>query len=274
VSIFLESLQHQFIRDALLTGVLIACLNGLLSFFVVQNNLAFAGTGIAHATFGGLAMGVFLGQDPFLMGALFATIMAFGVAVTSSGGDIQPDVGIGVAFSASMALGVILISTARGRYFGELFSYLFGNILAVNSSDIWLILATALLSSVIILVFFRQLLLVSLQQEIARAQGVWVGLIKYGLMLLLAVSVVVSVKLVGVVMASALLVIPGAVGHVAFDNYRSIIICSFVSGIASVVLGIEFAYRFDFPAGASVVMFLTAAFIISLIISHIKVRKF
>ncbi len=265
--LFSAVLHYPFMRHALVGGLLIASLCSILSFFVVQRGLSFAGAGIAHSAFGGLALGVLLDVEPILMGILFSVATGALIASVSRGKRLEVDVAIGIAFCTSMALGVIMISSTRGRYFGELFSYLFGNILAVSAQDLWMIAGLTLTAGGFLGVFFKELLLVTMNEEVAEAQGIRTGLLHYGLLITLALTVVLSVKLVGVVMASALLVIPGATGELLSANYRGIMACALVSAASSVVLGLGLAYNTSWPAGATIVAVSAALFFGALILS-------
>lgn len=260
-------IRHQFLRQALYAGMIIASVNALLSFFVVQNGLSFVGAGIAHSAFGGLAVGVALGVDPFIPGVVFSVAVAFLVGAAARHGPFQVDAAIGVAFSSSMALGVLVISTSRGRFFGELFSYLFGNIMAVSTRDIYLISITAVLVTAFVLACFRQLLLMILSEEVARSQGINTGVLHYGLLVALALTVILSVRLVGVILASALLVIPGAAAGLLCSSYRTMVPCALAVGVGSVIVGIGLSYHMDWPAGATVVLLSAAVFLASFIAS-------
>ncbi|MFO8059662.1 MAG: metal ABC transporter permease [Bacillota bacterium] len=259
--------DYPFMRHALLGGLLIAVLCSVLSFFVVQRGLSFAGAGIAHSAFAGLALGVVLNTEPILTGILFSAAAGILIASVSRKGRLELDVAIGIAFSTSMALGVMMISNTRGRYFGELFSYLFGNILAVSATDLWMMAGLTVAAGGFLVLFFRELLLVSMNEDIARAQGLPTGPLHYGLLLALALTVVLSVKLVGVVMASALLVIPGATGELLSTNYRGVIVASLVTALSSVLLGFALSYNTSWPAGATIVVVSATAFFLALAFS-------
>lgn len=261
-------IRHQFLRHALYAGALIASVNALLSFFVVQKSLSFVGAGIAHSAFGGLALGVAMGVDPFIPGVVFSVATGILVGAAARRGPFQVDSAIGIAFSSSMALGVLVISTSRGRFFGELFSYLFGNIMAVSSRDIRLMTVVAALVALFVLACFRQLLLVILSEEMARAQGINTDVLHYGLLVALALTVILSVRLVGVILASALLVIPGATAGLLCRSYRTMVPCALAVGVSSVIVGIGISYHLDWPAGATVVLLSAAVFVVALIISR------
>lgn len=261
-------IRHQFLRHALYAGVLIASVNALLSVFVIQKGLSFVGAGIAHSAFGGLGLGVAMGVDPFIPGVVFSVATGFLVGAATRRGPFQVDSAIGIAFSSSMALGVLVISTSRGRFFGELFSYLFGNIMAVSGRDIRLMTLAAALVVLFVLACFRQLLLVILSEEMARTQGINTDVLHYGLLIALAVTVILSVRLVGVILASALLVIPGATAGLLCRSYRTMVPCAVAIGVLSVIVGIAISYHLDWPAGATVVLLSAAVFVAALIMSR------
>ena len=267
IPLFSAVLNYPFMLHALIGGLLIASLCSILSFFVVQRGLSFVGAGIAHSAFGGLALGVLVNLEPIITGTLFSVVVGILIASVSRKKRLEVDVAIGIAFSTSMALGVLMVSNTQGRYFGELFSYLFGNILAVSATDLWLIVGLTLIAGGFLGAFFKELLLVNMHEGIAEAQGVHTGFLHYGLLIALALTVVLSVKLVGVVMASALLVIPGATGELLSANYRSILVYAWLTGIASVVLGLGLSYSASWPAGATIVTVSAAMFFLALVFS-------
>lgn len=247
-----DLVQYGFMQRAFLAVIMVGLLCSVLSFFVVINRLSFLGAGISHAILGGMAIGVLTGLNPLYTGGIFAVLLALLIGYISRYGNIQEDTAIGIFFSTGMALGILLISIKDG-YFPELFSLLFGNVLAVSSQDLWFLGGVMIVVFLFIFVFFKELLTISFDEELARANGLPSTGLYLGLLVSLSLTVVVSVVVVGVVLSAALLVIPAATGCRLSRNYRSVILISAGAGIGSGLLGLIISYYYNLPSGASIV---------------------
>ncbi len=253
-------LAYGFAQRALVGGVLIALVCSLISFFVVVRRLAFVGMGISHAAFGGVGIGLAAGIDPLLAAGLFCAAVSLGIGWFSRRGRVHEDTVIGILFAAAMALGVLLVRLAKA-YNLDLMSYLFGSILALSWSDVSVIAVVAALASAFVILFFKELLFISFDEETAAASGLPVSFVYYGLLVVMAVTIVVSIKLVGIVLVSALLVIPGAAGMQVSRNYRGVLAVSLTVGVSCVTLGLYLSYWFDVASGAAIVLTLFVAFL-------------
>jgi len=248
-----EMLSYGFMQRALLAVLLAGGLCSTLSFLVVLNRLSFMGAGISHSMLGGLALGVLTGVNPLYTGGAFAVAVSLLIGFISKNSKIQVDTVIGVFFASGMALGVTLISFKDG-YYPELFSLLFGNVLTVTWADLRFLALVMALVLLFILFFFKELLTISFDEELARANGLPVTWLYLGLLVSLALTVVASVLVVGVVLASALLVIPAAAGYRFSKHYRGMLLCSMAIGVSSGVAGLLFTYHYDIPSGAAIVL--------------------
>ena len=257
-------LEFAFMQRALLAAVIIGVVCGLLGFFVILRKLAFVGVGISHSALGGVAIGLLLGVHPLLAGGVFAVAVALGIAWLTPRTRLSEDAVIGVFFSASMALGVVLFSMKRG-YQQDLFAYLFGNVLAISSSELWVLAGVASLVLVVLALCFRELLFIAFDEEIARAYGHRVDGLNALMMVLVALTVVIGVRLVGVLLIQALLVIPAASAALWSTNYRSQLVVSTLLGAGCGGLGLTLAYQLDIAAGGSIVLLATAIFFASAI---------
>lgn len=259
-------LAYGFGQRALLGGLMIALTCSLLSFFVVVRRLSFAGEGIAHAAFGGVAIGILGGFSPVVAAAGFCVLIALGIGWFSRKGHLHEDTVIGILFTAAIAMGVVLVRMAHA-YNVDLMSYLFGSILAMSWVDVAVLGVFSALAITFLVVFFKELLFVAFDEETATASGVPVRFAYYGLLVTIALVVVVSIKLVGIVLVSALLVIPGAAGMQMARNYRGVIAVSMVAGTASVVAGLFLSSSFDVASGAAIVLVLFGAFLVTVALS-------
>jgi ABC-type Mn2+/Zn2+ transport system permease subunit len=259
-------LAYGFAQRALIGGAIIAVVCSLISFFVVVRRLAFVGMGISHAAFGGVAIGLVSGVDPILTAGGFCALVALGIGWFSRKGRIHEDTVIGILFATAMALGVVLVRMAHA-YNLDLMSYLFGSILALKWSDVLIIAVMGIAAAGFIALFFKELLFLSFDEETATASGLPVKLVYYGLLVTMALTVVVSIKLVGIILVSALLVIPGAAGAQLSRNYRGAIIAAVVIGVVSVILGLYLSFWYDVASGATIVLVLFGLFLLSMALS-------
>ncbi len=256
-------LEHGFMQRALAAAVLVGVLLGCLGFFVILRRLAFVGVGVSHAALGGVALGVVLGVHPLAAAAAFSSAMALLLAWLRRRSALEEDALIGVLLSGSMAFGVVLLSLEEG-YRADLFSYLFGNVLAVSPEELVALAAVAAGILMALGAVFPALLFTSLDEEVARAYGHPVDRHNALLLVLLATAVVVGVRLVGILLVQALLVVPAAVAALFASHYRGQILLSVALAVGCGVVGLALAYRLDVPAGGAialvaVVVFLTGA---------------
>lgn len=261
----IEAISSPFMQKAFIAGILVSILTGIISVFIVLRKMSFIGVGISHAAFGGVAIGFFTGINPLLTAILYTIIIALGIETTSRKGRIAEDVSIGIFYSVSMALGIAIVSLSKS-YNVDLFGYLFGNILAITKGEILLTLITSITVTVIIIIFLKELFLITYNEELARVSGIHVKLLNILFLIALAVSIVISIRIVGIIMVSALLVIPGATARLFAKSLLSMITISCITGITSVIAGLFFSYEYDIASGASIVLTAAAIFFISLLL--------
>jgi ABC-type Mn2+/Zn2+ transport system permease subunit len=264
-----EMLSFDFMQRAFLGGIIVCLLCSFLSFFVVLKRLSFIGVGISHSALGGLAIGVMTGLNPFLSAGVFSTLIAWAIGITSKKGKIHEDVTIGIFFSASMAFGVVLISLSSG-YKADLFSLLFGNILAITTADLWMLAGCGLVVTLFLVLLFKELLAICFDEEIARIGGLPVEFLYYGLLTAMAITVVASIKVVGVILVEALLVIPAATGLQLSMNYRWMLFFSLLTGFISVLSGLLLSYAYELPSGATIVLCAAVLFVLAFLFSPRK----
>jgi len=256
-------LELGFMQRALVASVLIGTLCGLLGFFVVLRRFAFIGVGISHSAVGGVALGILLGLPPLPVAAVFAVAVALGIASVSRRAALGEDAVIGVFFSGSMALGIVLFSLNRG-YQQDLFAYLFGNVLAISSGELGaLALASAVIAAIVV-ALFKEHLFIAFDEEIARAYGHRVDLLDAALLVCLALTVIVGVRLVGVLLVEAMLVVPAATAALWAVTFRRQVAFSCSLGAASGIIGLFASYRFNLAAGGTMVLVAVAVFFASL----------
>lgn len=255
-------LEFAFMQRALVAAILLGVVCGLLGFFVILRKLSFIGIGISHSALGGVAVGLLLGIHPLLAAGVFALAVALGIAWVGPRTRLSEDAIIGVFFSASMALGVVLFSLERG-YQQDLFAYLFGNVLAISGGELIALATIGTGIAITLAAIFRPLLFVTFDEEIARAYGQRVDGLNALLLVLVALAVVIGVRLVGVLLIQALLVVPAAAAALWTTNYRSQLILSALFGAGCGALGLALSYQLDIAAGGTIVLVATLVFAFS-----------
>jgi len=258
----IELLQLEFMQRALLAGILLSLLCGVLSVFVILRRMAFIGVGISHSAFGGVALGFLLGVDPLWTGVLFSVMVALLIEWTRSRGRLEEDAAIGIFFAASMALGVVFLHLSR-TYNVDVFGFLFGNILAIGTPQLLQIVLVTVVVLVALLAFFKELVFLSFDEEMAWVSGVPVKALRNLFLVLLALVVVISIYLVGIILVSALLVIPGAIARNLTQHLRSMVAVSLGAALGSTLAGLAFSLAVDWPSGATVVLLLSLTFLVS-----------
>jgi len=267
----MEFLSYSFIQNALLTGGVLGVTCALLGVFVVLRRMAFIGVGISHAALGGVAIGLVLGVPPVLAAGTFSVVVAWVIGWITRRGEVSEDTAIGVFFPTSMALGVALISLSP-IYQQNLMGYLFGNILSVGPADLWILLGLLGGSLGVLALFFKEFLFLGVDEEAAKAAGLPAAFLSYLLLTILALTIVAAMKLVGIILVSAFLVIPAATGQTLGRSVRGMVFFSVAAALVSVFMGLWLSWIWSLPSGASIVLFAAALFFGSYLLSPLLRR--
>jgi zinc transport system permease protein len=265
----IELLGLKFMQNAFLAGIMLSLVLAVVSFFVVLRRLSFVGVGVAHSAFGGVALGSLLGISPILTAVGFAVVVSNAIGYIEKQGRLSSDAAIGILFSLAMALGVIFIGMSD-QYNVDLFGLLFGNILAITRQDLIIIavLGGLVLSSMAL--FFKELLFVAYDREVAFVSGMPVALLDHFFLTILALSVVISMKIIGIILVSALLVIPGAAALQMTRRYVSMIATSISIALFSTIGGLIISYYADLASGATIVTLASFVFFITFIVNQFR----
>lgn len=263
----LDFLQYDFMRNALAAGLAASVLCGVIGIYVILNKIVFISDGIAHAAFGGIGLGYFLGYNPLAFGIGSAVITALGIGMVSSRARISEDTAIGVFMATGMALGIMLLTLSKG-YARDLYGYLFGNILAVTRSDVLLIAALTLIILALVFLLYKEFLLLSFDPIYAEAIGLPVQSLRLLLLVMVAFSVVILIKIVGIIMVIALLTIPGAISRRHMLGLPAIMAGSIILGAIFVTIGLLISYELDVPSGATIILTAALAFFLSTVLSR------
>ncbi|RDI95471.1 metal ABC transporter permease [Meiothermus sp. QL-1] len=258
----LEALQLPFMQRGLLAGLLVGGLASYLGVLVVQRRLSFLGDGLAHAAFAGVALGLLLHQEPLWVALPFAVGVALLITWVRERSSLGDDTAIGIFFAVSVALGVLFMSLRQG-FAQDAVAYLFGSILTVTPTDLWTMGLVAL-GVVLLSPLWPHWAYATFDRELALADREPVGLHDYLLAGLLALVVVVSVKVVGIVLIAAFLVIPAATARLLARTFAGMTLLSVGLGVFSVLPGLAAAYLLDVPAGSAIVLVQALLFALAL----------
>ena len=245
-------LGYPFLQRAFLAALLVALLCGVLGVYVVLRGLAMLGDGLAHISFAGVALGLVAGVYPLGLALVVAVAGALVIQLLRSREVVRADTAVGILFTAGLAMGILVVSRGRGGV--DVSSYLFGNLLAVTTADLVLVSVLAALLLGLFFAFQKELLYVTFSEEAARLSGLPVGALNTLFTVATAVSVVVAARIVGVLLVSALLVVPAAAALQRTRSFRGTLVASVAFGAGSVVLGTLAALQYDAATGASIAL--------------------
>jgi zinc transport system permease protein len=269
-----EALQFEFMQNALMAGLLASLICGIMGTLVVVNRIVFLSGGIAHAAYGGIGLAFFLGW-PYLLGtAGFALFIALVMAAITLKAKHRSDTIIGVLWAVGMALGIILIDLTPG-YNVDLMSYLFGSILTVPVSDLWLMLAVGVMIIGVVTYFYNDYLALSYDEEFARIRGVRVRALYFLLIGMLAVSIVMIIRVVGLILVIALLTIPPFIAEKYSKSLFKMMLFSCLLSSVFTLTGLWLSYNLNLTSGASIILVAGIGFLISLVIERwvLKFRR-
>ncbi len=264
-------LRLEFMRLALGAGAVVGVLAPAVGFFLVQRRQSLTGDGIGHVAFAGVAAGILLDVAPVLTALVAAILGGIAIELLRSRGGTAGDQALALVFYTGIALGVVLISSA-GALNVDLFQYLFGSILTVTRSDLVLIAALGAVGLATVGILYRPLVGVVIDEEGARVAGVPIGALNITVAVLAAVTVALSMRVVGILLVAALMVLPvSAAGRVAW-SMRSTLLLSMVIGLASALAGLTVSYYADLPPGGTIVLVAAGAFAACALVGSLRGR--
>ncbi len=266
----IEILQYGFMQRAFIAGMLIALVCATIGVFLVLRRMALLGDGLAHISFGGIAAGMFFNVYPLVSALAFSVLGALGIQKLKQM-KVYGDAAIAIFFSFGLAIGVVLVSLSHG-FNADLFSYLFGSILAVSETDILLILGVGIATLAALLLFYKELFYASFDEESAQAAGIPVGRLNTMLIVLTAVAVVLSMRIVGILLVSSFIAIPASTALLMRRSFKQTIVIAAAIAIMSVIVGLVLAYYMDLAAGGAIVLVLVAVFSAALLHTKLHAR--
>jgi len=272
MSSFFELFGYTFFQNAMLAAMFTSISCGIVGAYIVSKRIVFISGGITHTSFGGIGMGYFFGFNPIVGALIFSILSALGIEYLSKRSEIREDSVIAILWSLGMAIGIIFIFLTPG-YSANLMSYLFGNILTVTKLNIFLLGALSLILIAIFYFMFKTILFVAFDEEFARTLHLPVKTVNYMLIALVALTIVLNIRVVGIILVISLLTIPQTIAGIFSKDFKKIIWLSILIGFAGSFVGLLLSYYFDIPSGATIIFFMVLLFILSKITKSILVSS-
>ena len=260
MSIIANIFEYDFLTNAFIASILSGITCGIVGSYIVTRRIVFLSSGITHASFGGLGIALYAGIDPLLGALSFASISSVGIEFASRRGGIREDSVVGIIWSMGMAIGALFMSLRPG-YATDLTSYLFGNILLVTPQNIvWLsILAAVLIIGSIL--WLRRLMYITFDEEYAKSQGINTTLVSYIMAVVIAISIVLSIKVMGIILLLSLITIPTVIANDITKDYKMITPLSAIIAVVGNVMGFILSYEYDIPTGSCIIFILVVLLI-------------
>jgi zinc transport system permease protein len=272
IDTIINILQYDFMRNALIAGLLVSLACGIIGTFVVIKRIVFISGGVAHAAYGGIGLAYFLGWNPIIGAIIFSIVSALGMGAVQRKTKERADSIIGVMWAIGMAIGIIFLDLTPG-YKADLMSYLFGSILAVPSGDLWLMLVMDIVIILLMAGFYKELIGVAFDEQFATVENVPVDWIYMLLMAMIGFSVVMLMRVVGLIMVIALLTIPASISAMFLKEIRKIMVVASLLGMVFTTSGLFLSYFLNLTSGATIIAIAGTTYLVSLLIQNSRYRK-
>ncbi len=266
-----EALQYGFIQKALVAGSMVAISCSFLGIFLVLKKFSMIGDGLAHVSFATIAIALFFGMAPLALSIPLVMLASFAILKVNQKADMYGDAAIGLIASFSIALGVMISSLSQG-FNVDLFSYLFGSILVIETSDVWISVVLSVLILVLGILYYPRFFAMTHDEEYAEAIGLDTNRLNAMISVLTAVTIVLGIKIVGTMLISSLIIFPTVTALQAGRGFKATILISAFVSVMSVILGVFSSYLFNVPTGASIVMLNGVFFVMALAGKRILAR--
>lgn len=263
VSFFLEALfQYQYLQNALFAGILVGIICGVVGCFIILRGMALMGDAISHAVLPGVVISYMVGVNFFIGAVITGVLTALAIGYVSQNSKIKHDSSIGIMFSGAFALGVVLITLNRGTGV-DLWHILFGNVLAVSRSDLWMTVGIGVVVLSLIFIFYKQLVLSTFDPTMAQSIGLPIKWINYTFMFVLSLVTVAALQSVGIILVVAMLITPGSTAYLLTDRLPIMMGLSAIFGSASAIIGVYYSFIYDVATGASIVLVASVLFVLT-----------
>lgn len=260
MTIFSDILAYDFIQRALWACLLSGITCGIAGSYIVARRMVFLSGGITHASFGGLGIALYAGFSPTLGALIFAILSSLGIEFASRNGRMREDSAIGIMWSLGMAIGALFMALRPG-YASDLTSYLFGNILLVDSSELVMLALLTLFMICGAIAMLRRIMYITFDEDYARSQGMSVTAVAYLMAIVVALAIVLSIKVMGIILLISLMTIPAVIANAITKDYRYVALLSAVIGVVGNIGGFVLSYNFNLPTGSCIIFILTITLI-------------
>lgn len=260
-----DVMTYTFLQRALVTSIVVGIICGVIGSFIVLRGMALMGDAISHAVLPGVAISYMLGINYFYGAVVTGVLTAIGIGAISQNSRIKSDSSIGLVFSAAFALGIILITLAKSAT--DLTQILFGNVLSVPASDMWLTIGVGGIVLLAIVIFYKELLISSFDETMAAAYGLKTRFIHYGIMVLLTLVTVASLQTVGVILVVSMLITPASTAYLLTNRLSTMIMLAGLFGAMSSIIGLYISFVYNLPSGPVIALATTAIFVVVFLFS-------
>lgn len=260
--------QYQFMIRAFWAGIIVAIIAPLIGSFLVVRRLSLIADALSHVALTGVAIGLLIGVNPLITTILCTVVTAYVIEEIRSNKRVSAESVLAMILPGGLALALILISLANG-FNANLFTYLFGSITTVTQQDVWIVLTLGVGIGSILLLFYRQIMYTSFDEESARTSGIPIKLVNHVFMILIALTVAIAMKVVGALLIGALMVIPVITAMQVVKGFKASIFASIIVAVVSVLIGLVVSYYANLPAGATIVMISIFLFILTSLVKRV-----
>ena len=258
---FADILRYEYLANALLAAIFAGITCGIVGTYIVSRRMVFLCGGITHASFGGLGIALYMGINPIVGALVFAIFSAIGVEWASDKGRMREDSAIGIIWSIGMAIGALFMSLTPGYTSGDLASYMFGSIITVTEQDITMLGILTTLCIIGAILLSRQIMYVAFDRTFSSSQGIATRLISYVMSVIVAITIVMAIRIMGIVLLLSLFTIPVVTANSLSKSYTNITLWASIIGVVGAVLGLIMSYNWEVPPGVSIIFTLTIALI-------------
>lgn len=269
-----DVIEYGYLSNAVLAALLSGLTCGLIGTYVVARRMVFLAGGITHASFGGLGIAFWMGTNPIFGATIFAIISALGIEWASERNRIREDSAIGIVWSVGMAVGALFMALRPGYTSGDLSNYMFGSIITVTSGDVKALVVLTILLIVGAILWLRPVMFTAFDREFALSQGIHTRIVGYTMSALMALCIVLSIRIMGIVLLLSLLTIPVAIANSLTKDYRNLALWSPIIAVSGNLAGLVVSYNLEVPPGAAIIFILTMGlFAVKLVyLCHKKAR--
>lgn len=264
---FYDIFEYQYLANALLAAIFAGITCGIVGTYVVARRMVFLCGGITHASFGGLGIALYAGVNPIGGALIFATLSAMGIEWASDKGKIREDSAIGIIWSIGMAIGALFMSLTPGYTSGDLAGYMFGSIVTVTSQDITTLGIFTLLCVIGTILWWRPIMYLAFDRDFTASQGIASRAASYILTVIVAITIVLAIRIMGIVLLLSLFTIPAVTANIISKSYAKITLLSAAIAVCGAVGGLVASYNWEIPPGTCIIFILTVALIAAKLLS-------